>query len=308
MAENEAEQSKKFKFTEARIRDLASPSKGKRFHCYDTQTAQLECRVTSTGAKTFNLYTWSKSLNEPIRVTLGRWPALTVEDARQLAVEHLSEVNRGNHPNRARRASRDALTLGAAVEAYIDWIKAQQRKETTVTIYTYFAKRFLTDWNNKKLSSITADSIVNLRSKIRDRDGALAKPREKKRSEKADRRVTANRVLRLLSQVFNHSIQIGWKGTNPCNTIKPFPEQPSKRRLESDEVAPFLRACEEIRHTGDLTVDYLLICLYTGVRRRNVAAATWADFSLEFNTWLIPDTKNNLPHRVLPLMEMELSG
>lgn len=298
MSDRMAEHEKKFKFTEARIRDLPVPSSGQRFAFYDSIAPSLECRVTPKGAKTFNLYRWSKTLTQPLRITLGRWPALSVEEARRMAATQLVEVMNGSHPTRNRRNTRDELTLGAAVDTYIDWLRAQERKPTSIKTYEYFATRFLSHWRNRKLATLDAEHIVSLRATIRDKDGTQATAREKRRQEKADRRITANRVIRFLSQVFNNSIRLGWKGINPCNAVKPFPEKPSNRRLEDREVATFLTACDELHQNGDTSVDLLLVCLYSGVRRRNVGAARWADISLEFNSWVIPDTKNNLSHKV----------
>ena len=295
---------KRFRFTEPRIKALICPPPASKAYYYDTSLPGLEIAVTKSGTKSYSAYHWSNAAGRPLRVALGKWPTLTVETARKLAANSIREIVSGSNPNAAKRALRDELTVASAADRYFEFLQAQERKTSTLVTYEYFNRRFLVPWKNKRLNTITVENILNLRTKVRDKDGEGSQgpkqdPANKKtRPEKKDRRVTANRVVRLVSQIFNHAIRSGWNGTNPCDSIKPFPEKPATRRLEDHEVGPFIAACNSLRAAGDPCGDFLLMCLYTGVRRRNISSAMWKDISLQFSTWSIADTKNNLPHRV----------
>jgi integrase len=288
---------KKFKFTEARLKALP-PSERERTYYYDTNVPDLELRVTRQGSKSFYVYLWSSALNRPLRALLGKWPALTVEEARKQAPSKIAEIIKGIDPSKQKRIVREELTFGTAIQSYLKSLRLAERKETTLTLYTYLNVRFLEKWAGRKLSSISSDMVLALRLLVRDQDGSRAVLRQKTRPEKSNRTVTANRVVRLVSQVFNHSIRSGWNGKNPCSNIRPFPEQSRMKRLEDEEIGPFIRACENLTSRGDHTGDFLLICLLTGVRRRNVSSARWAEIDLEAKVWNVPETKNGLPIKV----------
>lgn len=287
----------KFRFSEARLKALQPPKK-ERASYYDTDVKELELRVTPTGVKSFYVYRWSSALQKPVRAFLGKWPSCSVNQARKEAHTLIRDIIDGKDPSAKKRLVRDELTLGTALENYFTTLRLAERKPATFTLYHYLTERFLKDWKARKLASITTEQVLSLRARARDKDGTRAVKRDKTRSEKSDRTVTANRLIRVLSQTYNHAIRGGWNGKNPCLLVKPFPERRVTRRLEEDEIGSFLETCNQIRAAGDWTVDYLLMCLYTGARRRNVAAARWSDIGLEFGVWNIPDTKNNLGQKV----------
>ena len=74
--------SEQINFTKKTINALPIPEPGKRDTYHDTKTAGLQLRVTPTGAKTFSVYRRTKG-GTPERVTLGRYPDMTIEQARK---------------------------------------------------------------------------------------------------------------------------------------------------------------------------------------------------------------------------------
>lgn len=284
-------------FTETQIMKLAVPATG-RLTYHDSRYKEFIVRVTHTGTKSFYVYQWSSALQRPMRVFLGKWPSLSVEKARELARKRIGAIADGEDPRKQKLLARDALTLDAAIKGYFESLKKAERKETTLALYRYLAERYLAPWNSLKLGSITAERILSLRQRVRDQDGSRAIVRDKGRKEKSNRTVSANRVVRLLSQIFNHAISSGWVGANPCHKVKPFPEKSATRRLSDSEIGPFITACEALAEQGDQIGDYLLVCLFSGIRRRNVASARWEHVDLERGVWDVPETKNGLPVRV----------
>ncbi len=68
-------------FTQDRIRELTPPEKG-RVDYYDAGCPKLTCRVSDTGNKSFVVL--KKATNgKTQRVTLGRFPDMSVSDARK---------------------------------------------------------------------------------------------------------------------------------------------------------------------------------------------------------------------------------
>src|ERR1700690_2153764 len=99
-----------FNFTKAIIDTLPLPEHGKRAVYLDAKTTGLQIRVTSSGAKTFCLYRRVKG-GQPERVTLGRFPDMTVEQARKLASRVNAEIEEGSNPAEVRRAHKGMPTF-----------------------------------------------------------------------------------------------------------------------------------------------------------------------------------------------------
>lgn len=75
----------RFRFSEAKVRNLPPPNDGGRTTYYDTEQPGLQLRVTSTGVKTFSVLRRVRG-GSPIRLTIGRWPV----DWSQLRLSELS--------------------------------------------------------------------------------------------------------------------------------------------------------------------------------------------------------------------------
>ena len=97
-------------FTKKMIELLPLPLKDKRLYLYDTKVQGLELMVTHQGAKSFKVY---RKLGEtPIRVSLGKYPQMTVEEARQKAQKVIAEIISGKNPNAEKKKVRSDLSFG----------------------------------------------------------------------------------------------------------------------------------------------------------------------------------------------------
>jgi len=236
-------------------------------------------RVTHTGAKTFAV---RRKLNgHAVRISIGKFPVTTVEQAQKKAAEINSEIIQGQNPNDAKRAIREEMTLTELFNLYME-MHAKPYKKSWREDENNF-RRYLRRWGNRKLSQIGKQDIQKLHSKIGKDKGKYA----------------ANRTLSLLQTVFNRAIDWGWNYQNPADGIKKFKEISRDRFLESNELPKFFAAlAKEPNHTAR---DYFIISLLTGARRTNCLEMRWDQIDFEKNTWLIPDTKNGTP-QTLPLM------
>lgn len=270
--------SEQINFTKKTIDALPIPEPGKRDTYHDTKTAGLQLRVTSTGAKTFSVYRRTKG-GSPERLTLGRYPDMTIEKARKSAAEINLHINAGKNPaDRLREAKRE-MTLNDLFQEYMERRAAFNRRPDKPQA-TY--RLYLSDWNNRKLSSIKHEEVDRLHKKIGRNIG----------------QVTANIVLKLLHVMFNKAINEWriWKGENPAHGIEKFPEQSRDRFLQSDELPRFFLAVAE--EENQTIRDYVLMSLLTGARRSNVLAMRWQDISFDRHEWRIEETKNGTPQTV----------
>ena len=275
---------KKVNFTKASIGAAVAPEGG-RCYMHDEKESGLVLQITATGRKSFQLY--KKHQGRPVRVTLGTWPEITVEQARKKAREAKVELADGRNPNDALRQERQEMTFADLFSQYMER-HAKVRKRTWQEDQNQF-DRYLGAFAKKKLSAITRKDVAALHGKI----GKTAP-------------TAANRLLALLSSVFGRAIEFGlWEGNNPCVAIRKFPEEARDRFLSKDELRRFFEVLEHYSH--DIARDTILVALLTGVRRSNVHEMKWADIDWEEATWRIGWTKNGTPQTVAlvePIVEL----
>ncbi|MCP5274920.1 MAG: DUF4102 domain-containing protein, partial [Burkholderiales bacterium] len=93
---------KKFNFTKAEIDSLTLPASGKRDTYQDTKVSGLHLRISSTGIKTFSVFKRIRGGN-PERITLGRFPDMTIDQARRKTMEINLAIADGRSPAEAKR-------------------------------------------------------------------------------------------------------------------------------------------------------------------------------------------------------------
>lgn len=86
------------------IENLPKAIHNKRLYFYDTKVQSLGVAVTSKGTKTFFVY---KKINgRPERVTLGRYPDLSVENARKHALNAITQIAHGKNLNQEKKKTK----------------------------------------------------------------------------------------------------------------------------------------------------------------------------------------------------------
>ena len=273
----------KINFTKAVLDKLPIPLNGKRSTYYDTKVRGLGICITSKGTKSFLVYRWLNS--KPERILLGRYPDLSIEQARNKAIEINATIAQGNNPNNKRRAERTEMTLNDLFHEYMEQ-HAKPHKKTWKTDEDRF-KLHLSSLGNERLSQITKATIQKLHTEIGSNNGEYE----------------ANRVITLLSTMFNMAIRLElWSNhkANPASGIKKFKEKPRDRFLQSEELPKFFT--ELSQEPNEIIRDYILLAILTGARRSNLVAMKWEEISWERAEWRIPVTKNDDP-QIITLSE-----
>lgn len=268
----------RFRFSKKRIEALPIPATG-RAEYRDLMTPGLVLRVTANGAKSFSLF--RRVNGHPTRLTLGTFPAVTVEQAQRRARELLGEITKGVDPRNARRAAREEPTLA---DLFAHWLEthAKQHKRTWMEDERQY-NVFLKPWASRKLSSIRKADVQALHAKVGTKNGRYA----------------ANRLLALVRAMFNKTADIGYAGDNPTAGIKKFPEEKRDRFLHGDELRAFFAALAD--EPQGVLRDFFLVSLLTGARRSNIQAMRWEDIDFGTRLWRIPETKSGQP-AVVPLV------
>lgn len=273
-------------FTKSDLTKIVPPTTG-RIEYRDSKVAGLQLRVSSTGVKTFSVYRWGKATGKPERVTIGRFPDVSLEAARAKATEIVASFAMGENPNEAKRKARSEMTFADLFDLYIErhskvhkrtWREDQSKYDQ----YLCNEKQGV-NLAAKKLSAIERTDIARLHAKIGK-----------------DHPVTANRVIALVSSIFGRAITWDiYDKINPATKIKKFKENSRERFLQRDELPRFFAALNT--EPNDVIRRFFLIALLTGARRGNVLAMRWECLDSKSLTWKIPglQSKNGAPLTVM---------
>ncbi|HUX78488.1 MAG TPA: tyrosine-type recombinase/integrase [Alphaproteobacteria bacterium] len=270
------QQDKSFNFTKKSLDALSWPEKGKRLYVYDTRVRGLELMMTDQGTKSFKVY--RKFNDKPVRVTLGKYPDMTIEQARNEAQKIITEMLKGKNPNDEKKKLRGETSLGELFVLFME--KYSKRHKKTWKYDERDIPRFLGHWFQRKLSAITKQEIQSLHEKIHQENGLYQ----------------ANRLLARIHIIYNKAIEWGWEGINPAQGVKKFKEKSRDRFLHPDELPRFFESLD--KEENDTIRDYIYVSLFTGVRRSNVLAMRWEEIQFERREWLVPETKNGEHLRV----------
>lgn len=271
-----------FSFTKPQLEALAEPAPGERVIYHDTHknAAGLQLRVTSN-SKTF--FIQKRVDGKPERVTIGKFPDYSIENARKEAARLSALIAEGINPNTDARALKTETTLQ---DLFDEFLKHRRNKrgaflsEKTKRSYRYDFGLYLGKWSKRKLSQFKDTDFGKLHAEIGK-----------------EHPTTANRVIALASSLFGYAAEKKlFKGANPAHGIKKFHETKRDRFLQSDELPAFFSALAE--EPNDTLRDYFFISLLTGARRSNVQEMQWRQINFDRAEWRIPTTKNGEPQTV----------
>ena len=272
-------ETKKFAFTKRKLEALTPSLDGKRVYYQDEGGEALTICVTASGTKTFYLY--KKFQGRPVRVPLGKFPTISVENARKACRALVTSMAAGTDVQAARQAVRHEQTVKGL---WTFWqADAEQRGVKTLTEDERRYRRFLLPWANRKLSAIHKSDVQALFAKVTTENGPYA----------------ANRLLALIKSMFHKAADMGFTGANPTIGVKKHQEEKRDRFLHADELQGFFKAL--FAESNNTLRDLLLVALLTGARKGNVASMAWADIDFATGLWRIPTTKSGKPV-VVPLV------
>jgi integrase len=277
---------RKFNFTKRALEKLRVPRDAGRLVVFDTHTSGLGFVVFASGVRSFFHRRRVRGAAE--RTTLGRFPDLTIEQARgdasrlnaRIASWKLSGYQ-GESPFDERP---EATTFGELVDKYIErHVRGHaSHPERAIQEVRWAVDKHLASWKNAKLSEITRSDIVQLHEKV-GREHATA----------------ANRLVQLARRLYSWgaSPDVGLhRGENPARHIKLFHESKRTRFLKPAELYLLFTALKK-EPNADLQ-DYVKLALWTGARRGDLLSMRWQHLGLDDNRWEIPHPKNRTPYVV----------
>ena len=273
--------SKAIKFTDFTIKSLKSNRKKKVFWCQGLSGFCV--RVTPKGTKTWIYAYRFKNVPYQIKMVLGRYPEVSLQEARQLYLDALDKVKRGINPVEVRKQQRqeeqEAETVKQLSEKYIEYCKARgevswKEKERVLN------KEFLPIIGHLKVYEVTFKHIAKIVNAIFTDRGTA---------------VQAQRALSHARCMFKFAKNgLGLIEINPCADLEaPKKKKKPKRALSTKDIYLFWNNMDYTLMTPVVTLGlkFMLCTLARGIEVRKMK---WANINFEDKTWFIPpeDAKN----------------
>lgn len=282
----------RIRFTKTALDALPPAPAGARVAYYDTQTPGLVLRVTATGVKTFSVFRRVKG-GPMERITLGRFPDLPLEAARERALGTVATLAKGESAaGQVRRQRAQQVTLAEAFKDYLE--SKKDLKPSTVADMRYEIESVFADWLKHPLVKITPRMVI---------------ARHKAHGERSPAR--ANLAMRYLRALFNFAMSRYRDGndapilaSNPVSALSAeggwYRVERRQTVIKAQDLGPWIRAVANLPspHHRDL----LLFVLMTGIRRGEVQTLRWEHVDVQARTITLVDTKNHQDH-TLPLSD-----
>ncbi len=259
------------RLTKDNINKIPRPTFGEVFY-WDTKYKGFGLRVRPN-VMTFLVQSRPdrKRGTKSIRVKIGNCGVLTPEQAETQARIILGEIARGIDPNEQQReAQLFSLTLQQLFDEYMN-VKTLRPK--TRVVYESAVRRCFPDWLGKRIVDISKDMVQKRFKEISNAHG----PRGKGESQ-------ANQAFRVLRSLLNYAA-IAFEDSSgnsllPDNPVRRLTQTRSwnKKRRRQDVIAAsdlqkWYRAVLKLE--SDAIRDFLIFCLFTGLRRGEASMLKW---------------------------------
>ncbi|MGH7111779.1 MAG: tyrosine-type recombinase/integrase [Stellaceae bacterium] len=243
------------RLTDRSIASLSAPERGQKLHSDDTLPG-FGVRVSQGGSKTFVLTVGA----DRQRMTLGRWPVVSLHAARERAKHILAERQLGI-------VHKPSPTFQTVKKEYLDRRDGEVRAATRQGD-TYLFKNF-DGLAGRKLADITPEMIEAALDEIKAPS-------------------TRHNAFLRVSGLMRYAVRRGYIEKSPVAALDaPSLETPRHRVLSSDELRKVLTTARVLRQGGDPYGTIVELLVYTGQRRQQIAMLRPAmvDFTEGTITW-----------------------
>lgn len=259
---------------------------------WDADVKGLHVRVSPSGERVFAV--WYRVNQQPHRLNIGRWPAMTLKGARLRALEVLADAGKGIDAVAARKA--------AAAEAQQRKLRGDRFQDLAAKCMAAITPE-IRDRTAHEYKRILKANVYPRIGKVRPEAVTRGDIREVLRAVEKQGRVAANRTLAVVRRVFNWAASQDLVPASPVVGLRPSSEAPRSRIYSDDELRQIAKGLEGTRYE-----DVVRIILATGSRITETMNAEWADFDLKQSLWTIPaekrKTRKTKPSaHVVPLMK-----
>lgn len=215
------------------------------------------------------------------RMTLGKYPKLTAQAAREMVRPLIHQVGLGRDPAHEKQEVRaHKETFGEAVAAYLK-AKASELRPRTLDESKRYLNGYARGLHTRPLVNVTQADIATLLTKLALEKGS----------------VSANRVRATIGALFNWAAKQGKVQANPTAFTEKRAEQSRDRVLSDRELAAIWNAVPD----GDFGAIVKLLIL-SGQRRNEIGELRWSEIDLASDLITLPaDRVKNGKQHIIPI-------
>ena len=274
--------SKRFPFTKRAIEAISHhdpSSKSREAEYSDAECIGLKLKVSKGGRKFFqHRYRY---IGRKKCLTIGEFPYVSLQNARQKVHEHKSLLARDIDPIDQRETKTNDWTFRKfSKELYLP--HAIQHKKTWKEDTYKLDRQIIPAFGDYRLSSISARDISTFLTQQKERTSAT----------------TANQYATLIKRMFNLAVKWGLLEKSPATALDRFKEKPHRERyLTKEELPRFLKALDELE--DGLSKAAIKLLLFTGGRRGEITSLRYDQLKLNEKRLFLPDTKNGKSRSII---------
>jgi integrase len=273
--------------TDAVLRSLKPPTKG-RHELADTASRGLRFRVTANAEKSFSFRFREPTIGRWERVPIGRYPDVSLREARARADLLRREVAAGHNPAEHRRGA-GVRTFAALADRYLVE-HAKRFKRSADADERMLHKHVLPHWARRDYTTLGRADLIELVEGIVT-DG---KP------------IAANRVQALVSGIWSFAVDADLVTANPFLRLRKRGQETAKTRTLTDDEIRFFWCRIVLPPASHATGLALRLVLAVGCRPGEASGMTKAELAFDRErqpvSWLIPTARSkNHRSRFVPL-------
>lgn len=273
--------------TDAKVRALKPKDKPYKVADYDG----LYVNVTKTGSKLWR-FKFRIDGKEGL-LSFGKYPDLSLSEARHLRDEARRKVVKGINPATAKQAAKrekrtkTEQTFAKFAELFLAKKLKEGKSEATIQKKEWLLRLAMDDLGELPINEITAQTVL-----------ATLKKREAMGHYE-----TVRRLRSTISAVFRFAVASGVAETDPTFALKDALVKPTvqHRAAITDETTlkRYLKALAEYNGRPETRVALWLLMLFA-CRPGELRLARWEEFDLDNNVWVIPASRMKMrrEHRV----------
>jgi integrase len=255
------------KITARTIKNLRPAESGNRI-VWDSELKGFGIRITPAGAVTFILN--YRAHGRQRRYKIGRVPEWTAEAARAEAAKIKPRIDsQGYDPLEEKRKACGEPTLRDLWKEYLERHYSPDASP-----------------NSKRNDRQMFEGIVSPRLGSLRVQAINARDVEKLHRELEATPYRANRILALLSSIFQEAIRWKWATENPAREIERYPEHRRERWLQEDELKRLHDALD--KYQDQKAANAIRLIALTGSRKGEVLKAMWEEFDFDRGVWTKP--------------------
>lgn len=268
----------RIKITKANLNTVVRPEAGQ-VDYYDTELSGFGVRATKEALTYYVRGTLRGTTKKPF-IPIGRHGVFTPEQARTIARDYLRRLAMGENPHPKYQKKEEIITIKDLYRQYISSRKSPLADSTKYQYDSWMNNHF------KEWQALSADTITG--TMVLDRLTSM---------EKNSGKVQALNAIKLLRGLYRFGIALypGEIIFNPVEAIREVRgrtwQELTRRRtcLTPETLPPWFSAVNEYHLPKGR--DYMLLLLYTGLRRMEAATLKWSDLDFKKKTFTFSPEK-----------------